>query len=419
MPRERPSPSRSRDEPWSSERRRPPSSWSESGNPSSMLTSSTSPTNLFTASSWSESGNPSSMGPAKWTRILWPTTSRTRSDCGKSPEPVRISVFESNSPCFFCRLAAVDLIRLKSRLYEIINLDQDQVLFVPICNRCLADRVSGTSGRAARRTGHRHHFVDAASGRRRASHGLRSVFRCCQILDRGASHQAARRVGRGNCELIHDVSGILSVSDPFGVGAEWASALSIPGTLREGVASSCPRPDRGGEDGHGGPRLVMAAIVRRIPTPRRLVYCLPMRVLVEQSADEARKWIENLSLDIPVTVLMGGVEAEEWFLHPEKPAVLIGTQDMLLSRAQSRVRGQPVPLADRLRLAQQRLPLGVRRAAVDGGRGEHVVPTRGSTPVARHVRRMSVGMDVGHARTRLAGHDRLSRQVPRRASGVG
>ncbi len=37
---------------------------------------------------------------------------------------------------FFCQLAAVDLIRLKSRLYDIINLDQDQVLFVPICNRC-------------------------------------------------------------------------------------------------------------------------------------------------------------------------------------------------------------------------------------------------------------------------------------------
>ena len=61
-----------------------------------------------------------------------------------------------------------------------------------------------------------------------------------------------------------------------------------------------------------------------------------MRVLVEQSAREARKWIKSLSLDIPVTVLMGGVEAEEWFLHPEKPAILIGTQDMLLSRALNR-----------------------------------------------------------------------------------
>ncbi len=37
---------------------------------------------------------------------------------------------------FFCRLAAVDLVRLKSRLYEVINLDRDQVLFIPLCGRC-------------------------------------------------------------------------------------------------------------------------------------------------------------------------------------------------------------------------------------------------------------------------------------------
>ncbi len=78
------------------------------------------------------------------------------------------------------------------------------------------------------------------------------------------------------------------------------------------------------------------------PTPRRLVYCLPMRVLVEQSEREAKKWIANLrqadaiDQDVPVHVLMGGVESEKWFLHPEKPAVLIGTQDMLLSRALNR-----------------------------------------------------------------------------------
>jgi CRISPR-associated endonuclease/helicase Cas3 len=71
-------------------------------------------------------------------------------------------------------------------------------------------------------------------------------------------------------------------------------------------------------------------------TPPRLVYCLPMRVLVEQSEREARKWIKNLGLDVQVHVLMGGVEAEQWYLHPEKPAVLIGTQDMLLSRALNR-----------------------------------------------------------------------------------
>jgi CRISPR-associated protein Cas2 len=37
---------------------------------------------------------------------------------------------------FFCRLTAHDLVRLKSRLYDVINLDQDQVLFIPICGRC-------------------------------------------------------------------------------------------------------------------------------------------------------------------------------------------------------------------------------------------------------------------------------------------
>src|SRR4051812_41607443 len=72
--------------------------------------------------------------------------------------------------------------------------------------------------------------------------------------------------------------------------------------------------------------------VRRT-TPRRLVYCLPMRVLVEQSAEEAKKWLDNLGLDIKVEVLMGGSEVGDWYFHPEHSAVLVGTQDMLLSRA--------------------------------------------------------------------------------------
>ncbi len=33
---------------------------------------------------------------------------------------------------------------------------------------------------------------------------------------------------------------------------------------------------------------------------------------------------------------MGGVDTEEWHLAPEEPAILIGTQDMLLSRALNR-----------------------------------------------------------------------------------
>jgi CRISPR-associated protein Cas2 len=37
---------------------------------------------------------------------------------------------------FFCRLTLADLVRLKSRLYDIIDLDPDQVIFVPLCARC-------------------------------------------------------------------------------------------------------------------------------------------------------------------------------------------------------------------------------------------------------------------------------------------
>jgi CRISPR-associated protein Cas2 len=36
---------------------------------------------------------------------------------------------------FFCRLSATDLVRLRSRLYDIIDLAKDQILFIPLCQR--------------------------------------------------------------------------------------------------------------------------------------------------------------------------------------------------------------------------------------------------------------------------------------------
>lgn len=73
-------------------------------------------------------------------------------------------------------------------------------------------------------------------------------------------------------------------------------------------------------------------------TPRRLVYCLPMRTLVEQTRDCAQEWLANLELSetVGVHVLMGGADASNWDEHPEREAILIGTQDMLLSRALNR-----------------------------------------------------------------------------------
>lgn len=129
----------------------------------------------------------------------------------------------------------------------------------------------------------------------------------------------------------------------------------------------------------------------RTTTPRRLVYCLPMRVLVEQTLTESVKWLDRLGLlagsvewtetdagglptnsaqlkratdgvgrgyraepnaersngwastngdhgqhPIAVNLLLGGEEKSDWALWPERDAILIGTQDMLLSRAMNR-----------------------------------------------------------------------------------
>lgn len=93
--------------------------------------------------------------------------------------------------------------------------------------------------------------------------------------------------------------------------------------------------------------------------PRRLVYCLPMRTLVEQTRDEVIRWISNLQKNADAlqlsqevreqlawlvthspVILMGGEQNDtarrEWDIHPERPVILIGTQDMLLSRALNR-----------------------------------------------------------------------------------
>jgi CRISPR-associated endonuclease/helicase Cas3 len=76
-------------------------------------------------------------------------------------------------------------------------------------------------------------------------------------------------------------------------------------------------------------------------TPRRLIWCLPMRVLVEQTRDNVESWLASAAplfrergLVAPrAYVLMGGEAQDTWVERPEDPAVLIGTQDMLLSRA--------------------------------------------------------------------------------------
>lgn len=92
--------------------------------------------------------------------------------------------------------------------------------------------------------------------------------------------------------------------------------------------------------------VVLAWVHKRMrndtATPRRLVYCLPMRVLVEQTRDNIIAWLTKLGCyaetpgadGISVHLLMGGEDdTRSWVECPEHNAILIGTQDMLLSRA--------------------------------------------------------------------------------------
>ncbi|RMG36961.1 MAG: DEAD/DEAH box helicase, partial [Planctomycetota bacterium] len=103
-------------------------------------------------------------------------------------------------------------------------------------------------------------------------------------------------------------------------------------------------PGMGKTEGVLAAWLFHAVARRRSAWPRRLVWCLPMRVLVEQTAARCRQVIDRWAnsegiaeADRPrVHILMGGEDTDRWWLHPERPAVLIGTQDMLLSRALNR-----------------------------------------------------------------------------------
>ena len=78
----------------------------------------------------------------------------------------------------------------------------------------------------------------------------------------------------------------------------------------------------------------------RAATPHWLVIALPMRTLVEQTADRFRGWFERLGLNehVGLDIVQGGVSwsDRDWRLAPDRDAVFVGTIDMLLSRALNR-----------------------------------------------------------------------------------
>ena len=112
-----------------------------------------------------------------------------------------------------------------------------------------------------------------------------------------------------------DIPDMLSI--PTGAGKTEAAVLSIWMWRRMS-------PDEG---------------VRRA-TPRRLVYCLPMRTLVEQTRERINGFIEKLGLvsdNRPAVVTLMGSEVDrEYMKRLDRDMIIVGTQDMLLSRALNR-----------------------------------------------------------------------------------
>lgn len=75
-------------------------------------------------------------------------------------------------------------------------------------------------------------------------------------------------------------------------------------------------------------------------TPRKLVFALPMRVLVEQTASRVTKMLEKLGIQDKVHshMVLGGLTGADrgWQDDPSTDTIFIGTIDMLLSRALNR-----------------------------------------------------------------------------------
>lgn len=82
-------------------------------------------------------------------------------------------------------------------------------------------------------------------------------------------------------------------------------------------------------------------LIDKQPEPLHLVVCLPMRSLVTQTVQRLKTYFDAVKakkpeIDVAVHQLMGGAIDDEWVGHADKPWVLVGTQDQLLSRALNR-----------------------------------------------------------------------------------
>lgn len=82
----------------------------------------------------------------------------------------------------------------------------------------------------------------------------------------------------------------------------------------------------------------LIALANRKPVPRRLVYVVNRRTVVDQTTDEVMKYRENLATagipgSLAISTLRGQfADNREWSADPSRPAVICGTVDMIGSR---------------------------------------------------------------------------------------
>jgi CRISPR-associated endonuclease/helicase Cas3 len=98
--------------------------------------------------------------------------------------------------------------------------------------------------------------------------------------------------------------------------------------------------------GCGKTGVILAWLWRRVhgpdqaATPRRLIYALPQRSLVEQVAGEAARWLARVGLadEVALHIVMGGSgeSQRQWRLDMHQPAIVVGTVDSLVSKALNR-----------------------------------------------------------------------------------
>jgi CRISPR-associated endonuclease/helicase Cas3 len=130
--------------------------------------------------------------------------------------------------------------------------------------------------------------------------------------------------------------------DDFFRSATGCSAYGYQMRLaRDGLPPVVHAPTGSGKTG-----IVLAWLWRRLhgpdpaATPRRLIYALPQRSLVEQVAAETARWLANLGLtnEVSLHVVMGGTGASQrqWRVDMHRPAIVVGTVDSLVSKALNR-----------------------------------------------------------------------------------